>query len=100
MFLSSRVNLDVLLYSPYRKINLHALGRYFSMMSVNSSNEHGFLKFSDTSIFHFIEEFLFDEAVKMTMFFDSTSPSFFSDWIMSHPLNSGIATSSKMRSKF
>jgi hypothetical protein len=98
--LSLRVNLDVLVYSPFRKINFHGLGRYFSINSVNFSNENGFLNISFIpEFFNCSKTFASDEAVKITMFF-SISSSLVNDWITSWPLNSGMAKSNKIRSKF
>jgi hypothetical protein len=63
-------NLDVLLYSTFRKINLHVSGRYFSINFVNCSNENGFLNISLIPLpFICSKTTGSDEAVKITMFF-------------------------------
>ena len=48
--LSPLVNLYMFMYSPFMKINLHVLGRYFSINFIKSSNEKGFLNISLTPI--------------------------------------------------
>ena len=67
----------MLVYSPFKKINFHELGRYFSINFVNCSNENGFLNISLTPVvFHLFEQIPgSDEAVNITIFFDSISRS-------------------------
>ena len=70
LFKCPRVNLNLLLYSPLRKINVHVLGRYFSISFVNCSNENGFLNISLIPLSFICSKTLAsDEAVKITMFF-------------------------------
>ena len=79
--------------------NRYVLGRYFSINSVNCSNENGFLNISLIPVFFICSKTgRSDEAVKMTIFFDSILPSCWSDLITSSPVNSGMAKSNIIRS--
>ena len=54
----------------FRKIDLYARGRYFSINFVNSSSENGFLNISLIPLLFICSKTIgSDEAVKMTMFF-------------------------------
>lgn len=83
----------------YHPVKVYSTGRYFSINSVKSSNEQGFLNTSLTPLFFIWSKILLsDDAVKMTLFFDSNCLPSFNHFITSNPVKPGIAKSSSTRS--